>query len=147
KQIKKRKKQKLTERNNPQTPLKRTNNRAPTRPNIIYTNMEKASTLHPKTNPANTAKKACNVIGTPPTTRKGTIEVILAPMAVSYINIAPKPNLNILLCTCIIHLLKLNFNQYKIWLIYEIDYTRLSFFVNIYLKKDRFDCKIKRLHK
>src|SRR5699024_3825926 len=104
------------------------------------TNMEKAPTLLPKTNPANTAKKVCNVIGTPPTTRKGTIEVILAPMAVSATNIAPKHNLNILLCSRIIHLLKLNVNQYKIWLTYEIDYTRLSFFVNIYLKKDRFDC-------
>src|SRR5699024_3365076 len=38
-------------------------------------------------------------------------------------------------------------NHIYFWLTYEIDYTRLSFFVNIYLKKDRFDCKIRRLHK
>src|SRR5699024_9438967 len=109
--------------------------------------MENAPTLLPKTNPANTAKKACNVIGTPPTTRKGTIEIILAQIEVRATNIAPKHNLNILLCSRIIHLLKFNVNHYILWLTYKIDYTKKSLIVNFYLKKDRFDCKIRRLHK
>src|SRR5699024_3217898 len=108
----------------PIPPLNLANTGAPTRPNIIYTNMEKAPTLLPKTNPANTAKKVCNVIGTPPTTRKGTIEVILAPIAVSATNMTPKHKLNILLCSRIIHLLKYNIKHYNLWLTYKIDYTK-----------------------
>lgn len=42
--------------------------------------------LLPSTNPARTAKNVCKVIGTPPTTRNGANEVILAPIIISVAN-------------------------------------------------------------
>ena len=66
----------------------------PTNPSIMYTNMENAPSLLPKTRPANTAKKVCNVIGTPPTANPGMMLVILAPIAVRATNKLPSVKLS-----------------------------------------------------